>query len=176
MRSLFCLLFFFLSAGVVCSQQVVILEENNPYTSNGLEYGYYITNEASKEVKGEDFERYEVNLYVANKTGCLRLIPFKGGWSGTTGNNDDVMVGEFNCTNATGKRLTAKKGTVSAKPWFTNVRIPDEASKDKYKNVNAQVGYAIRNGQTLTNRIIVIVPKGQRPKLNCRIIYLPEIQ
>jgi hypothetical protein len=158
------------------SQQVINLEENQPYSSNGLEYGYYITNEASKEVKGEDFERYEVNLYVANKSGCLRLIPFKGSWSGTTDNNDDVMIGEFNCTNATGKRLTAKKGNVSAKPWFTNVRIPDEANRGKYKTLNAQVGYAIRNGQTLTNRIIVIVPKGQRPKVNCRIIYLPEIQ
>jgi hypothetical protein len=161
------------------SQQVVDLEENTPYPYNGLEYGYYISNESSKEVKGEDYDRYEVNIYVTNKSGCLKLIPFRNGWTGiggTSNSNDEVQIAEFNCTNATGKRLTAKKGLVNAKPWYSNVKIPDELAKDKYKMVNAQVGYAIRNGQTSTTRIIVIVPKGERPKINCRIIYFPEVQ
>ena len=86
------------------------------------------------------------------------------------------MIAEFNCLNATGKRLTAKKGTVTAKPWYSNVRVADELAKDKYKTVSAQIGYALRVGQTATNRIIVIVPKGERPKVNCRIIYLPDLQ
>jgi hypothetical protein len=34
----------------------------------------------------------------------------------------------------------------------------------------------IEKRQTITNRIIVIVPRGERPKVNCRIIYLPEVQ
>ena len=161
------------------SQQVVNLEEGKSYSYNGLEYSYYVSNERSKEVKGEDYERYEINLTVTNNNGCLKLIPLKTSWSGGTGSTssqDDVMIAEFNCINATGKRLTAKKGTVSAKPWYSQVRIPDESTKDKYKTINAQVGYALRNGQAVTNRIIVIVPKGERPKMNCRIIYLPEIQ
>ncbi|MDP4263085.1 MAG: ABC transporter permease [Bacteroidota bacterium] len=160
------------------AQQVVDLEEGKPYSYNGLEYGYYISNESSKEVKGEDYERYEINLTVTNTSGCLKLIPFKAGWnsSGSTSSEDNFMIAEFNCTNATGKRLTAKKGTVSAKPWYSNVRIPDESVKDKYKTINAQVGYALRNGQAATSRIIVLVPKGERPKLNCRVVYLPEVQ
>ena len=109
----------------------------------------------------------------------MKLIPLRTGWSGNTGSTssqDDIMIAEFNCTNATGKRLTAKKGTVSAKPWYSNVRIPDESVKEKYRTVSAQVGYALRVGQTATTRIIVIVPKGERPKINCRIIYLPDLQ
>ena len=160
-------------------QQVVDLEEGKPYAYNGLEYGFYITNEQSKEVKGEDYERYEINFTVTNNSGCLKLIPVKTGWNGSTGSTssqEDVMIAEFNCTNATGKRLTSKKGAVSAKPWYSNVRIPDESAKDKYRIMSAQVGYALRTGQTATNRIIVIVPKGERPKINCRIIYLPELQ
>jgi hypothetical protein len=160
----------------IYGQQVVALEEGKNFTSNGLEYGYYISNESAKEVKGEDYERYEVNLSVTNNSGCLKLIPFKAGWNGSTKTEDNIMIAEFNCTNATGKRLTSKKGTVSAKPWYSNVRIPDESTKEKYRTVNAQVGYALSNGQTITNRIIVIVPKGERPKINCRIIYLPEVQ
>ena len=46
------------------SQQIIDLEENSPYSYNGLEYGFYITNERSREVKGDDYDRYEVNLFV----------------------------------------------------------------------------------------------------------------
>ena len=171
---------FFILPALFCtsaifSQQVTDLEENTPYAYNGLEYGYYVTNESSKEVKGEDYDRYEVNLYVTNKSGCLKLIPFQANVSGNNSSNE-IQVAEFNCKNATGKRLTAKKGNVTAKPWYTNVRIPDELVKDKYRTVNAMVGYGIRNGQTITTRIIVIVPKGEKPKINCHIIYFPEIQ
>lgn len=162
----------------VFAQQVVSLEEGKPVTENGLEYSYYISNGSSKEVKGEDYDRYELNLSVSNKAGCIKLVPLRNARinsTGTESSQDDILVAEFNCINATGKRLTAKKGTVSARPWYTNVRVPDETTKDKYKVVNAMAGYAIRNGQTITNKIIVIVPKGERPKLNCRIIYLADL-
>jgi hypothetical protein len=159
----------------ICShaQQVIDLEEKQGYENNGLEYGYYITNESSKEVKGEDFDRYEISLYVTNKSGCLKLIPF----TNTAGNkgSDEVVIGEYSCKNATGKRLTAKGGKVNARPLYTQVKEPDPAQPNKTRYVNAQVGYAIKNGQTFTTRIIVIVPKGQRPKMTCRIIYLPEL-
>jgi hypothetical protein len=87
----------------------------------------------------------------------------------------EVLVAEFNCTNATGKRLTAKKGAVNARPWYTNVRVPDDTARDKYRMVNAMVAYAIHNGETVTSKITVIVPKGERPRLNCRIVWLPEL-
>jgi hypothetical protein len=173
MKKLLCLLTVSLILITTFSQQVINLDENTPYSYNGLEYGFYISNESSKEVKGEDYYRYELNLYVTNKSGCLKLVPFK---TSGTGSNDEILLAEFNCTNATGKRLTAKKGSVSAKPWYSSVKVSDETAKDKYKIVNAQLGYAIRNGQTLATRIIVIVPKIERPKINCRIIYLPDIQ
>ncbi len=69
------------------AQQVVGLEENIPYSYNGLEYGFFISNESSKEVKGEDYERYELNLYVTNKSGCLKLIPFRNGWNANNNNS-----------------------------------------------------------------------------------------
>jgi hypothetical protein len=174
---IFTLIIIFL-AGSAFSQQVTNLEENVPYSFNGMDYGYYISNESSKEVKGEEFDRFEVTVYVTNKSGCLKLIPFKNGWvsSDASGGKDEILVAEYNCTNATGKRMTAKKGLVSAKPWYSYVKVPDAQAKDKYKMEKAQVGDAIRNGQTITTRIIVIVPKGEKPVFNCRIIDLPDIQ
>ena len=153
-------------------QQVVDLEEKQPTESNGLEYGYYITNESSKEVKGEDFDRYEISLYVTNKSGCIKLIPFT---SNSSNSQEDIYLAEFNCKNATGKRLTAKSGKIKALPWYNQVKVPDQVQASKFKYVNGQVGFAVKNGQTMTTRIIVIVPKGERPKISCRIIYFPEM-
>jgi hypothetical protein len=161
--------FFFLTN--VKAQQLTDLKENTPYQNNGLEYGYSITNESSKEVKGEDFERYEVTLYVVNRGSCIKLIPFT---SATTGLDEEVLIAEFSCKNATGKRLTAKGGKINAKPWFTQVKVSDPTSSTKFKFIQAQAGYAIRSGQTINNKIIVIVPKGERPVMAVRTTYLPE--
>lgn len=175
----FLLLFCFFSiCNLLQAQQVADLEENKPYDYNGLQYGYYISNEGLKEVKGEEYDRYEIDLFVTNSSGCLKLIPIKSGWNGniTASEQEAAMIAEFFCTNATGKRLTAKKGTVSAKPYYATARIPDEYARDRYRTVNAQIGFGIRNGQTITSRMIVIVPRGEKPVMNCRMVYFPELQ
>jgi hypothetical protein len=169
----------FLFAGLVNlkAQQIVDLEENKTYTYNGIDYGYYITNEGTKEVKGESYDRYEINLYVTNKSGCMKLFPLRlGAIGGQANNNESYTVAEFNCKNATGKRLTAKSGKVAALPWFTQVKVDANVAPGANNGiVQALVGYAIKPAQTLTQRIIVIVPKGERPKFTCRIVYIPEM-
>jgi len=171
MRKLFSIVIILFISYSSFSQQIVDLEESEPYVYNGFEYGFYISNERSKEVKGDDYERYEVNLYITNKTGCMKLIPFK---NSTTKPEEEIVVGEFNCKNATGKRLTAKTGKINAKALYSQVKLYDESQSSKYRFVDAMVGYAIRNGETLTTKIIVIVPKGEKPEMSCRTIYLRE--
>ena len=122
MRKLFFIITFLFCSYCSFSQQIVDLEENTPYAYNGFEYGFYISNERSKEVKGDDYERYEVNLYITNKSGCNKLIPFK---SSSTKPEEEIVVGEFNCKNATGKRLTAKTGKINAKAWYSQVKLYD---------------------------------------------------
>lgn len=153
------------------AQPVMELQEKSPYQENGLEYGYYITNEKSKEVKGDDLDRFEIVLYVSNKSNALRFIPFPS----TENVEDEVPVAIFSCTNATGKRLTSKNGKVNAKPWFTQVRIADATQSSKFKFVKAQAGYAVKSGETVSTKIIVIVPKGERPKLDCKIVGYPQL-
>src|SRR2546423_8488900 len=126
------------------SQQFADLQENAPYSYNGLEYGFYISNEKAKEVKGDDFDRYEISLYVTNKSGCVKIIPFKTLSLPSTESDNEVMIAEFSCKNATGKRLTAKGGKVNAKPWYAQVKVPDETQSSKFKYINAQIGYAVK--------------------------------
>jgi hypothetical protein len=171
MKKIAFIAFCFFISSALPAQQATDLQEKVPYQYNGLEYGYYITNEKSKEVKGDDMDRYEIVLYVTNRSNSLRLIPFPNMDNVT----DEVTIAEFSCKNATGKRLTSKNGKVSAKPWFTQVRVADEAQSSKYKFVKAQVGYAIKTGETISNKIIVIVPKGERPVVSCRTVDYPQI-
>jgi hypothetical protein len=160
----------FLIASSSLFAQAVDLQEKTPYQNNGLEYGYYITNEKSKDVKGDDMDRYGIVLYVTNRSNSFKFIPFPNMDNVT----DQVTVAEFSCKNATGKRLTSKNGKVGAKPWFTQVRIADETQSSKYRFVKAQIGYAIKNGETLSTKIIVIVPKDERPVVTCRTVDYPD--
>lgn len=175
MRNIILLLIFCNASLFSVAQHYAELTESSPYSYNGFEYGYNITNETSKEVKGEDYDRFEITLYVTNKSGCDKLIPFRR-TGVSSSNNDDLKIAEFNCINATGKRLTAKKGTVKASPWYLNVKLPDASVKEKYRMTNAQAGYIIGKEQSETSHLVVLVPKGERPKVNCRIINLPDIQ
>ena len=78
----------------------------------------------------------------------------------------------FNCTNANGKRLTAKSGTVKARDFYVNAKV-QENGKEVTRTVKA--GYIFRNGETLKNNIIVLVPKGERPVIQCTVNNLPEL-
>jgi hypothetical protein len=171
MKRIFFLPTCFFFASSLYAQQIIDLQEKIPYQYNGLEYGYYITNEKSKEVKGDDMDRYEIVLYVSNKSNTLRIFPFPS----IENVEDELSVAEFSCRNATGKRLTSKNGKVKAKPWFAQVRVAEEAQSAKLKFVKGQVGYAIKNGETISTKIIVIVPKGERPVVTCRAVDYPQI-
>jgi hypothetical protein len=148
------------------AQSVADLTENTPYKNNGLEYGFYVSNERSKAVKGEDYERYEVILYVNNNSPCAKIIPLRNTLLGT--GDDETLLADFTVKNATGKRLTSKSGKLNAKPWYTQVKLQDGTK------VQAQAGYILRIGESVTNKIIVIVPKGERPNVNCRMVNVQE--
>jgi hypothetical protein len=157
------------------AQQIAELEENKPYSYNGLEYGFTITNERNREVRGEEYERYEIELYVTNNSGCIKLFPLRqtGAVLGS-GNDEQNMVASFTCKNATGKRLTSKGGKVEAQPWYAPVRLAADLGNNNAPLVQALIGYGIRAGQTLSRRIIVIVPKGERPRVNVRVVFIPD--
>jgi hypothetical protein len=175
MKKINCFLFSLFMILSAPAQQIVDLQENQAHVNNGIEYGYYVTNEQSKEVKGEEYDRYELELYATNKSGCVKLFPLRNTVLGS-GTNENNLVANFTCKNATGKRLTAKTGKLEAQPWYANVVLPGATqSGNQTQTVQAMVGYALRNGQTITRKIIVIVPKGERPKINCRIVFIPDM-
>jgi len=150
--------------------QLINLEENKPSVQNGIEYGYIVKNEQVKSAKGEEYSRFEVTLYATNKSGCTRLFSNRASFLSDENPN---LLANYNCTNANGKRLTAKSGSVKARDFYVNAKVT-EGGKEVNQSVKA--GYIFRNGETLKNNIIVLVPKGDRPVINCTLNNLPELQ
>jgi hypothetical protein len=150
--------------------QVNDLGEKKPVVINGIEYGYIIKNEQTKSAKGEDYSRFEITLYATNTSGCTRLYANRTSFLSS---DDPNTIASFNCTNANGKRLTAKSGTVKARDFYVNAKVT-EAGKETTQSVKA--GYIFRNGETIKTNIIVLVPLGERPVFNCSVNSLPDLQ
>ena len=149
--------------------QMVDLKEKKPETINGIEYGYFIKNEQVKSVKDEEYGRFEITLYAANKSGCTKIYSEKIAILSSESAN---LIASFNCSNANGKRLTAKSGSVKARDFYLNAKV-QENGKEITKAVKA--GYIFRNGETLKTTIIVLVQKGEKPLLQCTVNNLPEL-
>lgn len=163
------LIFSILFSTVQSTAQMTDLEEKKPETIAGIEYGYFIKNEQVKNVKDEEYSRFEITLYATNKSGCTKLYAEKVSILSSETPN---LIVSFNCTNANGKRLTAKSGTVKARDFYVNAKV-QENGKEVTRTVKA--GYIFRNGETLKNNIIVLVPKGERPVVQCTVNNLPEL-
>lgn len=147
--------------------QITDLAEKKPVTFDGVEYGYLIRNEQIKSAKGEEYSRYEIALYATNKSGCTKLYADRN-----TFRTDDYpnLLATFICSNANGKRLTAKNGAVKVRDFYVNVK---ENSKDAGHSVKA--GYMFRNNETIKTNIIVLVPKDERPLMQCTVNNLQEL-
>ncbi|MBL7700609.1 MAG: hypothetical protein JNM14_00035 [Ferruginibacter sp.] len=157
-------------AFITGSAQIVDLKEKTPTLINGVEYGYLIKNEQTKSNKGEEYSRFEIALYATNKSGCTKLYAER---TAIYSYDDPALLATFNCTNANGKRLTAKSGNVKAREFNVNVKVKEG---DKEVNRVARAGYMFRNGETLRANIIVLVPLNERPAITCSLNTLPELQ
>ena len=150
--------------------QIIDLQEKQVVSENGFEYGYLIKNEQTKTIKGDEYSRYEITLFITNKSGCTKLYANRE--KSMITNNDGNKLANFDCLNATGKRLTAKNASVDVKDFYVSAKVK---IGDKDETKSAKVGYIFRNGETLRNNIIVILPLNEKPKLSCSINSLMEL-
>ena len=146
------------------------IDETKPAVTDGIEYGYIIKNEQVKSAKGEEYARFEISLYATNKSGCTKLYADRVSFLSDEAAN---LLATFNCSNANGRRLTSKSGMVKARDFYVNARVT-ESGKEVFRS--AKAGYIFRNGETIKNNIIVLVPKGERPVLNVLTNNPPELR
>ena len=158
----------FLMPLLASAQMAYDIEEGHPTEVNGIEYGFEIRNERKKDVKDETFNRFEITVYATNKSGCTKLMFPRQTVFGT---EYQEIIAQYDCLNATGKRLTSKSGTVKAKefsvPYTTTIR--NSEGKDVSNTVRVRAGNVFRNGESITENFIVIIPDGERPRMKVRI-------
>jgi hypothetical protein len=152
---------FFLS--FQCLAQTFDIEEKTPYTDNGFEYGYIIKNEQIKKAGDDEYSRYEITFYITNKSGCNKIYENR---TSTFSYEYPNLLATFYCRNANGKRFTSKSGSVKAKELYINVKRK-EGNKEITESVKG--GYIFRNGETFRDNVIVLVPKGERPQVQCSV-------
>lgn len=152
------------------AQQSKPILEDRPLLSDGIEYGYSIKNVNVREVSNKDFSRYEVTLYVTNKSECSRVILF--GQNMNQFESEISSLARFDCINATGARLTSKGGELYAKPMFVvaKVRTKDDKGKSIFENQRVQVGYYLGVGETVEETVIFIVPLNSKPDIKVRTV------
>ncbi len=159
---LFCLITFTINA-----QEVFEIEEDKPKTMNGIEFSYTIRNERTEDT----YSRYEVTVMAQNKSGC-QLIYLKNANDDfySLFEGDPAAIARFECMNATGKRLTSKGANVKARQFFVPYKLSEKGSDGKTvtRNIQVEAGFMLKNGARVTNDLIVIVPKGEKPKFKVR--------
>lgn len=159
------------------AQLPVDVFSDKPAVIDDIEYGYIINNESTKAVAGKDMGRFEVTLYAKNTSNCLKLFLFekKNFFSSNSSTSAENDLARFDCINATGQRLTSKGGTIEARPFYTNAKVPIKGSDGKTvtQDIKVQIGYALRPGESISKSLIFIVPLGEKLKVQVRAIYNP---
>jgi len=156
------------------AQQAYDLEAGKPAQFNGIDYGYEINNERRIDISGEPFMRYELTIYVTNKSNCAKIFFPKQTMFGPENLNE---LAAFDCLNANGKRLTSKGGKVMARPFTVpyQQKIKNSEGKEVITTTQIQAGHMLRNGETVSNTFIAIVPDGERPNIKVRIREIPDL-
>lgn len=173
-RLLTCLLFLTAVSSPLFGQQAYDIEPGKSAQLNGIDYGVEISNERTMDISSETFMRYELTIYATNNSNCTKIIFPKQTLFGQENQN---QLASFDCLNATGKRLTSKGGTLVARPFTVpyQQRVKNSEGKDVTTTTNIQAGYMLRNGETVSNSFIAIVPNGERPVIKVRINEIPDL-
>jgi hypothetical protein len=151
--------------------QVLDVDEKSPVLENGFEYGYIIKNEQIKSAGGEEYSRFELTFYITNKSGCTKIYKEKTALFSFESPN---LLATFNCRNANGKRLTSKSSQVKARDFYITVKRK-ATDKEKETTESVKAGYIFRNGETVKDNVIVLVPKGEKPQIQCSVNMLDEM-
>ncbi|MGF1533696.1 MAG: ABC transporter permease [Bernardetiaceae bacterium] len=155
------------------AQQVIPLEENQSSNQDGLSVGFSVTNERTQSAGKEEFSRYEITVYLTNQSGCPKIVLTGTGFQGAFGGSimDPSVFGVFDCINATGRRMTSKSAEVRANQFIVPFERQDTNAEGKTitRTERVQAGFILRDGETISTDIIVLVPLGERPRIQARV-------
>jgi hypothetical protein len=144
------------------------IEEDKPILIDGVELGYLITEEDSRSAGREEYARFRISFY-ANNGACVRTFRLRDNTAGMGSSTvPDNTVATFFVRNANGRRMTSRESRLLAREWWIPVRLRERSPEGREVTVVREMmaGHIFREGDHLENSIIVLVPLGERPKVD----------
>ena len=167
MKKIFIAYFIILASTAISqAQSSKMLEANTPVTIDGVELAFRIVDESTKASGKEEFARYKIVISATN-TGCPRFYRNEESYGVFNSSSAINLIASFYFRNANGKRFTSKEGKLSAKEWWIPVKTVEKNSqgKDETRLKSMMAGYIFRNGDHLESDFIILVPLGEKPKV-----------
>ncbi|HMP93279.1 MAG TPA: hypothetical protein PKD90_10435 [Phnomibacter sp.] len=148
---------------MVQGQVRISLTADSLTMADGIEFGYRIIEEDTRTAGNEELSRYRIRV-VARNTGCLKHFRYRETGSAQSRQN---LICTFTVLNATGRRLTTRDASLNAREWWIPVQVEEKNSEGKTvtRARDMMAGWAFRPGENLENTITVLVPKGERPRV-----------
>lgn len=176
MRTFFFITLFFALSFEAKAQAAFPLDEGEAQFKNNVEVSYRIMNHRERSVgKKGTYERYEVAIVFRNKGAEGINVRFSGGETDEELNKQQYRIARVECTNATGYRMTSKFQEVFPEEHLYRIThyVQEEDDEGQRKIVkrteNLTVGYHFTVGEVREVRMVVIVPKGEKPVLQCQL-------
>ncbi len=171
-KTVFIILLFLMNMQYISAQQAIAVTDSAPAIVNGLTIGYRVKSAEEKEVKDKgNFSRYNMQFYISNTSGEAKIILYKQGF--TLLNDISADLVRFDCSNATGARLTNKTATLQAAPCNILADVEDKdcsSNKTVHNKRFVQIGYWIKPGQTISSNSIMIVPLNEQPRITATLL------
>ena len=158
------------SAGMLQAQSSKMLEDNTPVTIDGIELAFRIVDESTKASGKEEFARYKIVISVTN-TGCPRFFKNEDSYGTFNSSGSINLIASFYFRNANGKRFTSKEGKLTAREWWIPIKTTEKNAqgKDEVRLRSMMAGYMFKNGDHLESEFIVLVPLGEKPKVEAML-------
>ncbi|MFN8242942.1 MAG: hypothetical protein U0X40_02705 [Ferruginibacter sp.] len=155
--------------------QTYVLSDSSPAAEyNGLKAGYEIR-ETEPDSKKSNQSRYKIYFYLTNTSNEAKIMYRNAGFPGHAGpisNN----IAQFNCSNATGARLTNKMATMEMQPCLLEATVTDKdcsSGKEVQNSRQVNIGYWIKPGETVSKTYPMYVPQNEKPKIS--VTFYPEV-
>ncbi|WEK35041.1 MAG: hypothetical protein P0Y53_21340 [Candidatus Pseudobacter hemicellulosilyticus] len=162
----FLLLLLLCCARTGFAQSFLDFKEAQVLALEGVEFGYAVVNQTPRTVDGVEYTACNIEWYVTNKerfSKVFLLDAYSKSTDATVDLTKKVCLGRLHVSNAIG---TSTKDRFSDILMDANMVIEVFRKVLVVKKKNKLEGFNLQPGETLSQSMTVVLPKGQKPTVS----------
>ena len=173
MRSFILSVIFILSSAIGFAQVPAEFKEGQPLMIEGVEFIYTVGVEEVKTLDGSQYSFFTLDWYITNKGKFSKIFLLERDKIVESPEFDmskKAYLGKIHIINGLQLETTAKFCVISAEPNMEILAYSKMLIGNKKKMLP---GFNLQSGQTISQKIQVAVPKGQRPVVSLQPFISP---